>query len=237
MHSGQFGGPILDANTLASMLIASMYDENGSLVVPGVASEEPVGGLQRDLDEASLRADAAVVDGYRLAGADSLASRLWTKPSVTVIGFDAHPVDGSFNVIADSARFRLSMRTAPNQKPAEAQRALADFLVAHAPFGAEVSVEPLENGQGWAMDPDSAAVRDAEEALAEAFGTEPANKGEGGSIPFIPELQRIFPGAQVLVTGPEDPKANAHSPNESIDLASLRKNILAEALILTKLAK
>ncbi|MBW3087214.1 dipeptidase [Bifidobacterium sp. 82T24] len=237
VHSGQFGGPILDANTLASMLIASMYDADGNLVVPGVASEEPIGGLQRDLDEASLRADAAVVDGYRLAGTDSLASRLWTKPSVTVIGFDAHPVDGSFNVIADAARFRLSMRTSPNQKPAEAQRALADFLVSHAPFGAEVSVEPLENGQGWAMDPDSTAVKDAEEALAEAFETEPANKGEGGSIPFIPELQRIFPGAQVLVTGPEDPKANAHSPNESIDLASLRKNILAEALILAKLAK
>ncbi|MBT1165823.1 dipeptidase [Bifidobacterium simiarum] len=236
VHSGQFGGPILDANTLAAMLIASMYDENGSLVVPGVASEEPIGGLQRDLDEASLRADAAVVDGYRLAGADSLASRLWTKPSVTVIGFDAHPVDGSFNVIADAARFRLSMRTSPNQKPVEAQQALADFLKAHAPFGAEVTVEAGENGQGWAMDPDSVVVKDAETALETAFGVEPANKGEGGSIPFIPELQRLFPGAQVLVTGPEDPKANAHSPNESIDLASLKKNILAEALLLRSLA-
>ncbi|MBT1176691.1 dipeptidase [Bifidobacterium callimiconis] len=237
VHSGQFGGPILDANTLASMLITSMYDKDGSLVVPGLLAEEPIGGLQRDLDEESLRADAAVVPGYRLAGTDSLASRLWTKPSVTVIGFDAHPVDGSFNVIADSARFRLSMRISPNQKPEEAQQALVEFLKANAPFGAEVSVEPLENGKGWAMDPDCAAVKDAEEALAEAFGVSPANKGEGGSIPFIPELQRIFPDAQVLVTGPEDPKANAHSPNESIDLPSLKKNILAEALILSKLAK
>ena len=62
---------------------------------------------------------------------------------------------------------------------------------------------------GWAMDPTAVATKDALEAMTEAFGVEPINKGEGGSIPFIPELQRIFPNAQVLVTGPEDPKANA----------------------------
>ena len=28
VHSGQYGGPILDANTLAAMLISSMYDAN-----------------------------------------------------------------------------------------------------------------------------------------------------------------------------------------------------------------
>ncbi|WP_291527192.1 M20/M25/M40 family metallo-hydrolase, partial [Bifidobacterium sp. UBA744] len=98
VHSGQYGGPILDANTLAAMLIASMYDERGDLAVPGVASQEPVGGLTQDLDEAQMRADASIVDGYRLAGTGSIASRMWTKPSATVIGFDAQPVDGSFNV-------------------------------------------------------------------------------------------------------------------------------------------
>ena len=232
VHSGQYGGPILDSNTLAAMLIASMYDENGDLAVPGVAAEEPIGGLQRDLDETTVREDSGVVAGYEFAGTGSLASRLWTcllytspsprdisrlwtKPSVTVIGFDAHPVEGSFNVIAPETRFRLSLRTAPTQRPEEAQEALAAFLESHAPFGAKVTVERGENGMGWAMDPTAVATKDALEAMTEAFGVEPINKGEGGSIPFIPELQRIFPNAQVLVTGPEDPKANAHSPNES----------------------
>ncbi|MBW3082924.1 dipeptidase [Bifidobacterium phasiani] len=237
VHSGQYGGPILDANTLAAMLIASMYDENGDMRVPGVDAEEPVGGLQRDLDEATVREDAGIVPSYRLAGTGSIAARMWTKPSVTVIGFDAHPVEGSFNVIAHETTFRLSLRTAPNQEPERAQRALADYLVAHAPFGCEVSVTPGENGMGWAMDPNAEATRDALEAMEEAFGCAPVNKGEGGSIPFIPELQRIFPDAQVLVTGPEDPKANAHSPNESISLPGLRKNIVTEALLLAKLAR
>lgn len=237
VHSGQYGGPILDSNTLAAMLIASMYDENGDLAVPGVAVEEPIGGLQRDLDETTVREDSGVVAGYEFAGTGSLASRLWTKPSVTVIGFDAHPVEGSFNVIAPETRFRLSLRTAPTQRPEEAQEALAAFLESHAPFGAKVTVERGENGMGWAMDPTAVATKDALEAMTEAFGVEPINKGEGGSIPFIPELQRIFPNAQVLVTGPEDPKANAHSPNESISLPGLKNNVITEALLLDKLGK
>ena len=237
VHSGQFGGPILDACTLASMLVASLYNEAGDLAVPGIKAEEPVGGLQRDLDEAQVRADASVVDSYKLAGTGSLAARMWTKPSLTVIGMDAHPVEGSFNVIAHETKLRLSLRTAPSQRPEEAQKALCDFLVSHAPFGAEVTAEPIDNGMGWAMDPDAVATKDALASMRDAFGVEPVNKGEGGSIPFIPELQRIFPKAQVLVTGPEDPKSNAHSPNESISLPGLRGNIVTEALLLDRLGE
>ena len=139
-------------------------------------------------------------------------------------------------MIAPETRFRLSLRTAPTQRPEEAQEALAAFLESHAPFGAKVTVERGENGMGWAMDPTAVATKDALEAMTEAFGVEPIN-GEGGSIPFIPELQRIFPNAQVLVTGPEDPKANAHSPNESISLPGLKNNVITEALLLDKLGK
>ena len=235
VHSGQFGGPILDANTLAAMLIASMYDDQGQLAVPGLEGGQPIGGLQRDLDQAQLRADAGVVDSYRLAGTDSLASRLWTKPAAAVIGFDAHPVKGSFNVLADKTRFRISLRTAPTQRPEQAAQALADFLIAHAPHGARVEVAPSDMGMGWAMDADSPVARQAEESMRQAFGRDPVNKGEGGSIPFIPELKRLFPEAQVLVTGPEDPQSNAHSPNESISLQGLVDNIITEALLLDSL--
>ena len=227
---------MLDANTLAAMLIASMYDEHGELAIPGLDGGEPIGGLDRDIEEVDMRADSGVVDSYRLAGTGSLASRLWTKPSATVIGFDAHPVDGSFNVISPETRFRISLRVAPTQEPHAAMQAMVTFLESHAPFGAEVHVTPLDEGIGWAMDPQCEATRDAEEALREAFGVDPVNKGEGGSIPFIPELQRIFPHAQVLVTGPEDPQSNAHSPNESVSVSGLRNDVVAEALLLDKLS-
>ena len=236
VHSGQFGGPILDANTVAALLIASMYDQEGNLIVEGLSEQEPVGGLQRDLDESTYRRDSSAVKGLKLAGSGTLASRLWVKPSVTVIGFDAHPVEGSFNVIAETSRFRLSLRTAPSQNPQEALDALKQHLRQHVPFGAQISFANEDAGKGWAMDAHSNVTKEAEKAMAEAFDTEPINKGEGGSIPFIPELQKLFPGAKVLVTGPEDPKSNAHSPNESISLPGLKKNIVTEALLLSRLA-
>ena len=87
------------------------------------------------------------------------------------------------------------------------------------------------------MNPDCEATQDALTSLKEAFGIDPVNKGEGGSIPFIPELQKIFPDAQVLVTGPEDPISNAHSPTESVSVSGLRKDVVAEALLLDKLGR
>lgn len=236
-HSGVAGGPVLDANTMAALLISSVYDADGGLAVPGVESQEVVGGLQRDLDEAQWRADSAVLPGVRLAGTGSLASRVWVKPSVTVIGFDAHPVEGSFNVIAPSCRFRLSLRTAPSQDPRQAMRALGDFLVEHAPFGCAVEWKEVDAGQGWAMDADSPVSKIAERALADAFRTDLVNQGQGGSIPFIPDLCRIFPQYHVLVTGPEDPKSNAHSPNESQSLSLLENSAVAEAYMLRDFAE
>mgnify|MGYP002135168998 CR=1 FL=1 len=50
-------------------------------------------------------------------------------------------------------------------------------------------------------------------------------------------FEPVFDYEQVLVTGPEDPKANAHSPNESISLPALKNNVITEALLLDKLAK
>ena len=46
---------------------------------------------------------------------------------------------------------------------------------------------------------------------------------------------REFPGAQILVTGVEDPHAKAHSPNESLHLETFRNAVLSEALLLEKL--
>ena len=140
-------------------------------------------------------------------------------------------------MISPETTFRVSLRVSPLQDPHAAMNAMVEFFEGNAPFGADVHVTPLDAGMGWAMDPDCEASADAAAALEEAFGVAPVNKGEGGSIPFIPQLQKIFPDAQVLVTGPEDPISNAHSPNESVSVSGLEKDVVAEALLLDKLGR
>ncbi len=234
VHSGQFGGPVLDAPTLLARLIATLHDEDGSVAVQGLTTApDPT----VDYDEAALRADASVLPGVRLAGTGPLAARLWSRPAISVIGMDVRSVADSSNTIAASARAKLSMRIAPGQDPAEAAAALRAHLESHAPFGAHVTVTDGERGQAFAALEDTPAMRMAREAFAQAWGTAPVDIGVGGSIPFVAELAEVFPAAAILVTAVADPDSRAHGANESVHLGDLEKAVLAEALVLVGAAR
>ncbi len=232
VHSGMFGGPMLDSVTLASMLIASLYDEAGDIAVAGLGGRDTA---DVEWPEAEYREAAGILDGVRLAGTGDLAARTWTKPSISVTGFDARPVAQASNTIAPHTRFKLSMRVVPGCDPREAMDRLIEHLKANAPFGARVEVTANEYGPGYQADLESPVTQLLHEVLTEAWGHPSVNIGVGGSIPFISEFQRLFPEAQVVVTGVEDPMTNAHSEQESQSISDLRCAILAEALLLARL--
>lgn len=232
VHSGMFGGPMLDSVTCAAMLISSLYDEQGDVAVAGLGGS---GSAEVDWPEEEFRAAAGLVDGVELVGTGDLAARTWTKPSISVTGFDARPVANASNTIAPHTRFKLSMRVVPGVDPHDAMDRLVTHLLEHAPFGARVEVTPNEFGPGYLADLDSPVTALVHEALSDAWGVPSVNIGVGGSIPFISDFQRLFPEAQVVVTGVEDPLTNAHSEDESQSLPDLRAAILAEALVLTRL--
>ena len=233
VHSGMFGGPVLDAPTLLARLIATFHTDAGDVAIEGLAASDDAAV---EYPEADFRADSSVLDGVRLAGTGSIASRLWTKPAMSIIGIDVPSVAMSSNTIQPTARAKFSLRLAPGQSPAEAMAAVERHVQANAPFGAKVTLTPGEQGQAFATDTSAAAARTALWALREAWnGVEPVESGMGGSIPFIADLTEVFPSAQILITGVEDPDSRAHSANESLDLGDFRNAILAEALLLARL--
>jgi acetylornithine deacetylase/succinyl-diaminopimelate desuccinylase-like protein len=73
--------------------------------------------------------------------------------------------------------------------------------------------------------------------MTEAFGRPPVDMGAGGSIPFLAAFASTFPEAALLLTGAMDPRTNAHSEDESVDLEDLERSCLAEALFLGYLAE
>lgn len=233
VHSGMFGGPILDSNIIACELIATLHDAAGDVAVAGLG-----GNPHADVDwpEEEFRQAAGVLDSYQLAGTADLAARMWTMPSISVIGFDATPVEKASNTISPHTRFRLSMRTVPGVEPKDAMDALVAHLESHAPRGAQVVVTPNEYGPGYQADLDSEVTALLHEVLTEAWGVPSVNIGVGGSIPFISDFQRVFPSAQVVVTGVEDPMTNAHSEDESQSIPDLKAAIVAESLLLDRLA-
>lgn len=234
LHSGMYGGPALDAVTLASRLIATLHDEDGNVAVEGLASSDDT---DVDYPEDDLRRDAGILEGVKLAGSGSLTSRLWTKPAISVIGMDVTSVDLASNTLIPSVSFLISMRVAPGQDSTEAGELLAEHLRKHAPFGAPIEVKVAESGPAFQAGEDTDVRSKARWALEEAFGTKPVDIGMGGSIPFISDLAELFPSADILVTGVEDPDTRAHSANESLDLGDFRNAILAETLLLSSLAQ
>jgi acetylornithine deacetylase/succinyl-diaminopimelate desuccinylase-like protein len=232
VHSGMFGGPVLDAPTLLARLIATLHDDDGNVAIPGLVASD---ATSVDFPEADYRADASVLDGVRLAGTGSIASRLWTKPALSIIGFDAPAVDVASNTLLPRARAKFSLRLAPGQAPEEAMEAIRKHVEANAPFGAKVTFTPGESGNPFQADTSSTAASLAMWALGEAWGVPAVETGIGGSIPFIADLTELYPDVQILVTGVEDPDSRAHSANESLHLGDFRKAVLAEALLLARL--
>lgn len=234
VHSGMFGGPVLDAVTSAARLIASLHDDRGDVAVPGLEGTQRA---QVEWTEEDFRRDASVVDGYRLAGSGDLAARVWTMPAIAVIGLDATSVADSANAIIPQCRFRLSVRTVPGSDSAKVAEAVQAHLHAHAPFGCQVRTHVEETGPSYQANIDSPVVSDLRTSLEEAWGTAPVSIGVGGSIPFIAQFESAFPEAEVVVTGIEDPASNAHSENESQSLTILRNATVAEARLLQRLGQ
>jgi acetylornithine deacetylase/succinyl-diaminopimelate desuccinylase-like protein len=233
-HSGVFGGPVGDALTALCRALASLHDERGDVAVPGLVSRTTDAP---DPDEATYRADSGLLPGVELIGTGSVAQRSWVKPAVAVLGIDAPRTDGVANVLLPRARAVVSLRLAPGDDAAKAQRTLAEHLEAHVPWGAHVNLTP---GRGIAepisLDSSGPAYDAARRAFSAAYGTAVVEIGLGGSIPFIAEFARAFPGATVLVTGVGDPASRWHGIDESLHLEMFGRAALAEALLLAELA-
>ena len=231
-HSGMFGGAVPDAMMAAVTLLATLWNDDGSVAVAGLQNAEldiP------DYDEADLRRDAGLLDGVRPIGTGKILDRVWAQPSITLTGIDAPSIANAANALTPSVLVRLSGRVAPGQDAEEASRAIKRHLLDHAPFGARVTFEGDDNGQPFLVDTSGWGAEAMRQAMADAWGVAPVDTGIGGSIPFIAELVDEFPGAQILVTGVEDPQTQAHSPNESQHLGVLRNAMLTEALFLARL--
>jgi acetylornithine deacetylase/succinyl-diaminopimelate desuccinylase-like protein len=240
VHSGMYGGPVPDALTALCRLLATLHDERGDVAVPGLVrgSAGSAGSGEAgppDLAEEQFRAEAGLLDGVRLTGTGGLTDRLWAGPAVDVIGIDAPSVAAASNTLVPAAGAKVSLRVAPGDDAVAARDALAAHLRAHAPWGAQVTVLPGAVAAPFTARTAGRAYRCARSALNEAWGTSAVDAGAGGSIPFVTAYAGLFPDAEILITGVEDPGTRAHGTNESLHLATFERACLAEALLLRNL--
>lgn len=234
LHSGVFGGPAPDALVTLIRTLAPLWDDQCNTVVPGLLEYEwPGAQFPEDL----YREQAAMLPGVDIVGTGTVATKLWSKPNVTVIGLDAPATDHASNVLIPSAKARLSMRIAPGADADAELAKLMAYLEAHVPWHAVATVEKVKAAPAFKEPTGGPGFAAAKEALAEAYGKPVAEAGSGGSIPLLTYLSNASPGAEFILWGAEDvAKARIHGADESVDPSEIENMIIAQALLLERLA-
>ncbi|MEU3494467.1 dipeptidase [Kitasatospora cineracea] len=230
MHSGMFGGPAPDALAALVRILDSLRDAEGGTRIDGLDNDGTWEGV--GYDEQQFRADAGVLEGVGLTGSGTVADRLWARPAVTVLGIDCAPVVGSAAAIPGTARARVSLRVPPGMDPGTAQDALTAHLVAAAPWGAQVTVEPESKGSPFRAATDGRAYAALDAAAQEVYGKPLSFLGQGGSIPLCNVLAAQYPESEIILMGVEEPRCLIHAPNESVDPSEIEHMATVEALFL-----
>ena len=147
-------------------------------------------------------------------------------------------IAGSSNVLIPEAKAKISMRIVPGTDPEGELDALVAHLESHAPWGAQVKVQRTKEAPPFRCDTNGPGYDAARAALEQAFGKPVGEAGSGGSIPLLRTLQQVAPRAEFILWGPEDiALARIHASDESVDPAEIEKLVVAQALLLQKLAE
>jgi len=167
-----------------------------------------------------------------------LINRTW-KPTLSITGVDGIPkLNDAGNVLRPYTSLKLSVRLPPNGDPIKSADELKHTLEANPPYGAKVTFEIEKKSTGWEAPQLSPWIHETlREASREYFGKDTyAVLGEGGSIPFMGMLGKLFPKAQFIITGVLGPGSNAHGPNEFMHIDLSKKVTCAVAHCLAKKA-
>ncbi|HSM35102.1 MAG TPA: dipeptidase [Longimicrobiales bacterium] len=240
LHSGSYGGAVVNPANALARILASMHDEEGRVTIDGFydhvhtpeAYKTQIASLPFDDEEFREEVGSPALGGE--AGHTTL-ERIWVRPTLDVNGLlSGYTGEGSKTVLPAKAMAKVSCRLVPNQDPAKIRELFESHVRRVAPAGVAVTVSFLHGGRPWLATLEGPLVDAARRALETAFGTAPVFAGEGGSIPIVDEFERVL-GARALLMGFGLPGENAHAPDEWISVENFEKGTHASAALLAEL--
>lgn len=224
LHSGMYGGSILNANHVLMQMLAKVTPNSEGLV-----PDELRRGAQEPTPE-ELEAWAALPPGDSVLGevggkpltesaGDLYYKRNWADASVDVHGLEGGDARQIRTMVPCSAQAKVSVRLAPGQTTESIAPEFERLLEAGAPPGAEVDVSVLSTGEPAVFDPSSPPLKLAAEALEKVCGRPTALVRVGGSLPVL----AAFASKQIpaIVSGFALAGDGIHGPDESFRLESL----------------
>jgi acetylornithine deacetylase/succinyl-diaminopimelate desuccinylase-like protein len=237
LHSGSYGGAVVNPATALARIIATFHDENGHIAIPGfydqVREWQPAIRAQMKtlpFDEEDFRVEvgAPLLDGEK---GYTVLERLWSRPTCEVNGLlSGYTGEGAKTVLPCRAMAKVSCRLVPDQATREIERLMRTHVERVTPKGVKSEVTYLHGGKPWRAELKGPLFDAARRALRTAFDKDPVIVGEGGSIPVVGDFERIL-GTPVLLVGFGLPGENAHAPDEWLSDDNFRKGMRAMAAL------
>ncbi len=234
LHSGLYGGVAPNPFVALAEIVAGLKDPQGRILIPHFYDRvvPPHPDEKAAWDRLPFDAEAFLQDeigATALVGEPgfSVLERMWARPTLDVHGMPGgFTGEGSKTVIPARASAKISMRLVPQQDPDEIFRVFEAHVRHLQPRGTRVKVHLHHGAAAVVMSPEIPAVAAAWHALTEAFGREAVFVRVGASIPIVADFVGRL-GLPTVVTGWALPDANAHSPNEKLDLEHFHTGIQA----------
>ncbi len=242
LHSGVFGGAVVNPNMALAQILAQMKDRGGRIKIPTfyddvreLSDAEREAWKKLPFNEKKYRKDLGAPKLFGESGYSTL-ERVWARPTLEVNGLlGGFTGEGAKTVIPAVSMAKVSMRLVPDQDPDKIAAAFESYVRKVAPKSVEVKVTRLHGAKPWLTAYDSAFVQAAGRAIEQGFGRPPVFCREGGSIPVVSTFQEELNLPSVLF-GVGLPDENAHAPNERLDLDNFHNGIVASAILYSEIA-
>lgn len=235
LHSGVYGGAVINPATALAKIIATFHDENGHITVAGFYDDvEDATAFRASLaklpwEDETFRKETGSPKLLGEKGYTSL-ERIIVRPTVEVNGLlSGYTGEGAKTVLPSSAMAKVSCRLVPGQDPLKIAELMKKHIAKHTPDGVTVKTDYLHGGKPWRANVQGPLYEAGAAALEAAFGKRPVYGGSGGSIPIVPEFERIL-GAPAILMGFGLPGENAHAPNEWMSVRNYELGTVAAAV-------
>jgi acetylornithine deacetylase/succinyl-diaminopimelate desuccinylase-like protein len=236
LHSGAYGGAVINPATALARIVATMHDENWHVAIDGFydsVREWPAKVREQMRDLPFNESNFTKETGSPSLGGEkgyTTLERLWTRPTCEVNGLlSGYTGQGAKTVLPSCAMAKVSCRLVPDQTPTEIVKLMQAHVDKFAPAGVKATVKYLHGGRPWRAELKGPLFDAARRALATAFEKEPVIVGEGGSIPVVGDFERVL-GSPVLLVGFGLPGENAHAPDEWMSEENFRIGMRAIAV-------
>jgi acetylornithine deacetylase/succinyl-diaminopimelate desuccinylase-like protein len=231
LHSGRYGGAVLNPLQALSEIIAGLHAPGGRVNIPGfyqkVKELEPT---ERQQLRCACKRDRQIISDLDLPRGwgepgYNLYERMTIRPALTINGLQGgYTGVGSKSVIPSRGIAKFSMRLVPHQEPAEIARSLQNYItkITHPAVISRLKITGAS--RPVVLPKNSPVMLAAMRAIDRTWGIPPVFTRSGGSIPLVEQLHRKLK-IPIVLLGFGLPDDDIHAPNEKMNLSNFFRGV------------